>query len=396
MVEHIFHAGRYKIYVPSLSIAISFSLAGVDVPQTPAGPGQSAPRQMKKQTPEETAVAEEGLAWARHNLLQRDIKFKVETCDRGGNFIGFLWRAKENVGAYLLKEGFGRRRMGPINDVTLRSEIDDAAKTGKDAAVRIWALPDPETFEKGAEGKLVATTVPTTVEITHVNDVTDLFVIDATDASKSATIQSSLQAAINDKVEGFMKGVKPPKENEIVAAQFSVDNEWYRAQVAKVSGDSADVFYIDYGNTETLPLSALRKLPEALSTSKIAPQAINCALSGLLPTNADQKGEVASFLTREVSVGPMSCTVDNRSGKTNLILLRIAADTGSSSSGTQTPSPTFNEMIVAKGLARVVRNPRKAQLPKSSQHEALVAAESTARKQHVHIWKYGDIDSGEE
>lgn len=34
------------------------------------------------------------------------------------------------------------------------------------------------------------------------------------------------------------------------AAQFSEDNEWYRAKIEKVQGPNVSVFYVDYGNKE--------------------------------------------------------------------------------------------------------------------------------------------------
>lgn len=51
----------------------------------------------------------------------------------------------------------------------------------------------------------------------------------------------------------------------VCGAQFTEDKAWYRALVIGVNSDETlDVNYVDYGNSERLPFSALRKLPDSL------------------------------------------------------------------------------------------------------------------------------------
>ena len=56
------------------------------------------------------------------------------------------------------------------------------------------------------------------------------------------------------------------------------DGGWYRAQVTQVEGESISVFYIDYGDTATLPLSSIRTLKPEFST--LPAQAVQCNLKG--------------------------------------------------------------------------------------------------------------------
>jgi ABC-type multidrug transport system ATPase subunit len=48
--------------------------------------------------------------------------------------------------------------------------------------------------------------------------------------------------------------------NEKLQAKFSEDGRWYNAVLRGIKGDLYNVYYVDYGNTEFVPISSLRKL----------------------------------------------------------------------------------------------------------------------------------------
>ncbi|KAL6105277.1 tdrd6 [Pungitius sinensis] len=61
-------------------------------------------------------------------------------------------------------------------------------------------------------------------------------------------------------------------------AQFSSDNQWYRAQVNRRVDDAFTVLFIDFGNESDVDIKNVRSLPQGLLEK--APQAFLCSLKG--------------------------------------------------------------------------------------------------------------------
>ncbi|KAL8583501.1 hypothetical protein ACOMHN_056311 [Nucella lapillus] len=104
-------------------------------------------------------------------------------------------------------------------------------------------------------------------------------------------------------------------------AQYSADRAWYRGIILSVSGASAHVVFVDYGNEEMCQLNALKPLPAHLLTP---PLAYHCQVGGIIPT-AEQRealrlaGEKALFFTfREGTCNPYDVSVRDENG-TSLI-----------------------------------------------------------------------------
>lgn len=63
-------------------------------------------------------------------------------------------------------------------------------------------------------------------------------------------------------------GAYTPKKGELAIAKFSEDDEWYRIKIEKVAGPNVSVFYIDYGNRETINVTRLAALPAGFASEK--------------------------------------------------------------------------------------------------------------------------------
>lgn len=70
---------------------------------------------------------------------------------------------------------------------------------------------------------------------------------------------------------------------DLCLALFHEDNGWYRAQVLSVSGNSVTVFFIDYGNTETVKIDNLRNASDFVLA--IPPLTTKCQVADCIPLN---------------------------------------------------------------------------------------------------------------
>ncbi|XP_010142236.1 PREDICTED: tudor domain-containing protein 1, partial [Buceros rhinoceros silvestris] len=90
-----------------------------------------------------------------------------------------------------------------------------------------------------------------------------------------------------------------PSVGSVCCAQFTEDNLWYRAAVtAYDSEDTVLADYIDYGNSEVLPLTRLRPMIPRLM--ELPAQAIRCTLAGVKPPSGVWTSKAISFMNQLV------------------------------------------------------------------------------------------------
>ncbi|KAL9980435.1 hypothetical protein ACROYT_G009026 [Oculina patagonica] len=138
-----------------------------------------------------------------------------------------------------------------------------------------------------------------------------------------------------EQLSAHQEQMSQPSVGEFCAAKFTLDDGWYRAKVLEVQGDNISVFYIDYGNSETLSLSRLKILNSKFQT--LASQAIECSLSGNVKGVSNDKFlELVSekeFTSKVVNVNSGVAVVDLVSKETNQSMSNILIKEG-------TPSPS--------------------------------------------------------
>lgn len=175
-----------------------------------------------------------------------------------------------------------------------------------------------------------------------------------------------------------------PRTGDVLAAQFTEDNAWYRARVRRVdrAASTVEVQYFDYGNSESLPLTRLCALQEKFKA--LPPQAHQARLSFLVLPQSEFAQDARSFIA-ERAAGSLVANVDRRvNGVMSVTLYDPKKGLREQDS--------INADLVSDGLAYVL--PRKswtwekAYEPKLS---SMLARQAEAQSTHLGIWKYGDI-----
>ena len=104
----------------------------------------------------------------------------------------------------------------------------------------------------------------------------------------------------------------PPNEGDLVIALFSDDSQWYRARVTTVceDGKSCEVLFVDYGNSETVPVESLRIPDPSITTHP--PLAFECYLTGVEMSTSSDDNELLAMAAKEMTeiIGDDICTAE--------------------------------------------------------------------------------------
>lgn len=71
------------------------------------------------------------------------------------------------------------------------------------------------------------------------------------------------------------------KVDDIVAAPFTADNNWYRARITGIDGDKVDLYYVDFGDSELMPKEKVKSLRSDFFN--LPHQALECKLADVIP-----------------------------------------------------------------------------------------------------------------
>ena len=113
----------------------------------------------------------------------------------------------------------------------------------------------------------------------------------------------------------------PPAQGSLVAGKFSADGQFYRARVESATADGgARVTFVDFGNSETLPPTSLRRLSAELGADNVALEG-----SGLVVT-LDRPGRSADVIALLVGAGLRVTTASRRGGLEDAFLQLTGAE----------------------------------------------------------------------
>ncbi|XP_049859923.1 tudor domain-containing 6-like isoform X2 [Schistocerca gregaria] len=116
------------------------------------------------------------------------------------------------------------------------------------------------------------------VYVSYVESVSSFYVQLEANVSGLTNIMNYLASYCNrTQVHGFS-----PTQLQVgmpCCALFANDGRWYRAKIKSIESNMVHVFYVDYGNSDTVPISSLCKIEPTL-LSQPPEQAIHCILNG--------------------------------------------------------------------------------------------------------------------
>jgi len=301
VVEHVLSGHRLKLSIPKESVVVAFALADVRINSSsnsnPSNPASNAPNSSAD------PVAAEAMALVRKVALQRDVEVEVEACDRGGTFLGTLRIPSSSpsgspdidLATLLVKAGLAKVALmaaadgGPRVEALQRAQREaQQARRGSwrdwvpaaEAAAEAEAAASATAGAAAGDGDLSSSSSKPferlSVVVTDVRSFDDISVQIAGEP-RVEWIAATLRGAALDEASSSLLG-GPPAQGSLVAGKFSADGQFYRARVESATADGgARVTFVDFGNSETLPPTSLRRLPAELGATP--PQALAAKLS---------------------------------------------------------------------------------------------------------------------
>lgn len=404
--EYVLSGHRVKLHIPKEGVTIAFNPSGVRCPQRgqPATAGRPAV--------EEEPYWEEALQFTREHVLQRDVEVEVSSVDRAGNFQGTLRVGKLNLGVALLEAGLAKLHpaFDPYSTPGGR-ELEAAQSKARAAKLKVWEKDEPEAAAEAedeaagssANGGAPGTRDAMEVVVSDVTDANGLYV-QVADEPRVMWVAEQL-AGLN--IGEMPTPTAPLKAGEKCLAQSSADKQWYRASVEKAyaadpTAPKYDVLFMDFGNKEHVTGAQVRPMPQTLAA--VPGQAHQACLAFIKAPSVDAEHGVdaAQYLwqlvggnrrltghveRRERLAGAGKSWGAQAPTKLHLTLIEPGSDDYKQS---------VNGQLLAAGLARLVE-PKGPQSPETAKVlEALRACQDEARRKHVGIYEFGDVDSEEE
>jgi staphylococcal nuclease domain-containing protein 1 len=400
IVDFVKAGSRFTLLIPRENAKLTFVLSGIQAPRT-ARNASEAPE----------PFGNEAADLAVRRLQQRDVEIDVEDNDKVGGFIGKLYVNRENFAKILLEEGYASVRQYSAEKSGNASELLEAERKAKESRKGLWESWDPSQDEvdepseepatnghaaNGTSGD-VASAPPSKdyrdIVITHIGEDCRLRIQQIGNSTTKA-LDSLMSAFQSMHVSSSSSLPGPPKTGDIVSARFSEDRSWYRARIRRNDREkkTAEVLYIDYGNSETLPWSELRPIPtpERFGTQALKPQAVEVALSFVqFPTHsADYMKDAQNWLTQRcVNDRQLVARVDNTDARDGLLWISIFDP----KSTVQGEKGSINAEVLEEGLGMVPRKLQRWERAQAQQLTNMKSCEEEAKNERRGIYEYGDL-----
>ncbi|KAF7265330.1 hypothetical protein GWI33_021313 [Rhynchophorus ferrugineus] len=308
IVEFVASGSRVRLFIPKSNNLCTFLLGGINCPRVARAATTNLP------ATEGEEFGDEALQFTKERCLQREVSIQVDTHDKVGNFIGWLWVDNYNISVELVRAGLASVHFSGEKSAyaSQLKQAEDSAKTQKLKRWKNYVETEPQEKVEEERTPVERTANYEEVIVTEVTPEGTFFVQKVSEGPKAEALFAKMRQEFE--ANPPLPGSFTPKRGEICAAQYSVDNEWYRVKVEKVQSGKAQVLYIDYGNRETLNTTRLGRLPTAYSNDR--PFATEYSLPYvILPKDDDYKAMALNYLREDCTAGKLLITL--RGGRIN-------------------------------------------------------------------------------
>ncbi|KAJ8736999.1 hypothetical protein PYW07_000270 [Mythimna separata] len=370
-VEFVASGSRMRIYIPKESVLVTFLLAGINCPRG-SRPAIGGGGGMQSADP----FGEEALQFTKEKCLQRDVVVTIEEMDKAGNFIGWLWIENENLSVALIDHG-----LATMHHTAETSEFARQIKTAEENAMkkRIGLWKDYVEVEKETEKERNAPIQDRTVKYEKVliTEITSEGTFYAQNIDLGTKLENLMERIHQEfKNNAPLPGSYIPRRGQICAARFTMDDQWYRAKVEKISEDKkAHILYIDYGNREVVSVTRLAGLPAGTETEPAyASEFTLCCVK--FPSDPDDRSEAVAAFSADALNRKLLLNIETRGAPPAVTLVE------------PNNNVDVGKNLIKEGLVLMesLRDHRLA---------ALVAeyrqAQEHAKSSRLNLWRHGDI-----
>jgi staphylococcal nuclease domain-containing protein 1 len=370
LVEFVASGSRLRLYIPKETCLITFLLSGIECPHgSRQGPNGS--------TVPADPFGDEAHAFTKELVMQREVEVEVESMDKGGNFIGWLYVDGLGLSTSLVEEGLAKVHFTAERGNHFK-QLQAAEAKAKAANKALWTLHE-EPKEEVVEAEVLDRKVNyQTVIITEITKELHLFAQNAETGPSLVTLMEQLRSELS--ANPPLTGAYAPKKGDLCAAKFT-DGEWYRARVDRVTGNKVSVTYIDYGNKEETSVTRLATLE--LTYQSLPAQAHEYALACIaLPKDEDDVLNAMDALSAEISSKQYELNVEYRAGGVDYATLQFPVGGG------EAVKEDVAQNLVSEGLVLVEARKEKRLAKLIGQYKK---AEEKAKEARKNLWRYGDF-----
>ncbi|KAF2350110.1 Staphylococcal nuclease (SNase-like) OB-fold [Trinorchestia longiramus] len=368
--EFVASGSRLRVYIPRQTCLVTLLLAGITCPRAsrmaPGGVGG---------TLDAEPYGNEALNFTRSQVLQREVKIVIESMDKGGNFIGWLFfDDNKNLSVELVEHGLSKMH-GTAEASSYYPALVAAEAKARQAKLNIWKNYKPEEHieyhEEEEEEKAERKIDYRPMIITEITAEGKIYGQNKSDGASLDKLSEALQQAFvtNPPVTGAYN----PKRGDLCAAKF-IDNMWYRAKVEKVGSGKVHVLYVDYGNRQIITSTRCTQLPHGLEKQPYYAKEMQLALIKF--HNEDEYIQDALDLLRSETEDEVMVNTEYRSSGTEFVTMQNKGESD------------IAKKLLSAGV--VLLEKRKDKKLKKLMGEYAEAQED-AKKKHLCIWQYGDI-----